>query len=61
MLPTVFSLARGWISACDSTVVCDRKRSTSECTNGLIAADVTITGASPPTCARISARRSHAT
>ena len=47
MLPTVFSRARGWISACDSTVVCERKRSTSECTNGLIAAEVTSTGASP--------------
>jgi len=46
-LPTVFSRARGWISACDKTMVWARKRSTSERTNGLIAAEVTSTGASP--------------
>ena len=40
-LPTVFSRARGWISACDKTVVCDLKRSTSERTNGRMAAEVT--------------------
>jgi len=39
-LPTVFSRARGWISACDKTVVCDLKRSTSERTNGRMAAEV---------------------
>src|ERR1700737_3678714 len=47
MLPTVLSRARGWISACDKTVVCCLKRSTSERTNGRIAAEVTSTGASP--------------
>src|SRR5216684_9394238 len=46
-LPTVFSRARGWISACDKTVVCDLKRSTSERTKGRIEAEVTNTGASP--------------
>src|SRR6266849_4761049 len=46
-LPTVFSRARGWISAWDKTMVWARKRSTSERTNGRIAADVTSTGASP--------------
>jgi len=43
----VFSRALGWISACDSTVVCALKRSTSERTNGRMAAEVTSTGASP--------------
>ena len=40
MLPTVFRRARGWISACDRTVVWARNRSTSERTNGRIAADL---------------------
>src|ERR1700720_3100705 len=44
-LPTVFNRALGWISACDNTMVCDLKRSTSERTNGRIAAEVTKTGA----------------
>jgi hypothetical protein len=42
--------------ACDSTVVCDLKRSTSERTKGRIAAEVTSTGASPAAC---SNRRLH--
>ena len=60
-LPTVFSRARGWISACDSTVVCERKRSTSERTNGRIAAEVTSTGASPSraACSKRVAHRGH--
>ena len=47
MLPTVFSRARGWISDCDITGVCARKRSTMPRTNGRIWAEVTSTGASP--------------
>ena len=44
---TVLSRARGWISACDSTGVCERNRSTIPRTNGRADADVTSTGASP--------------
>ena len=56
-LPTVFSRARGWISACDKTVVCEWNRSTSERTNGRIAAYVTSTGASPSRAACSKALR----
>src|ERR1700761_9241772 len=57
MLPTVFNLARGWISACDNTVVWARNRSTRERTKGRIAAEVTSTGASPSRAARSKASR----
>src|SRR6201993_5287271 len=59
-LPTVFSRARGWISACDSTVVWARKRSTSERTKGRIEAEVTNTGASPSRAARSKESRTAA-
>src|SRR5437899_2499290 len=51
MLPTVLSRARAWISACDSTAVWARKRSTMLRTNGRAPAEVTSTGASPPRAA----------
>jgi len=47
MLPTVFSLARGWISPCEGTGVCARKRSMMPRKNGLMPLEVTSTVASP--------------
>ena len=47
MLPTVFSRTWGWISDCDMTLVCTRKRSTMPRTNGRVWGEVTSTGASP--------------